>query len=274
MRSLLIFISFVCWFAGSMWVQAQAQTVPDYELIVEINKKTRFITIDKLGCIYTCDGNTLEKYNENGEFLYSYAALSTGRISFIDVFYPLKTLVFFKDFIRMLFLDTKLAPQQTPYNLSALDLYFPTCVCASYDNGFWVYDESLKQLFRYDAQQNVSNKSQILTALSEKDINPLFIKESESGFLLVNDTANGLFIFDRFGAYLKTIPVYTDYFHVRNQQIMYVKHNLLQIIDVQNLRQMSIPLPEEDVRQACIEHKRMVILTKDYKVKIYTVGLK
>ncbi len=247
-----------------------AQDVSDYDFISEISKKATFITMDKLGCIYACDGISIDKYDENGFFLFSYSALSTGRISFIDAYNPFKTLVFSRDFMRLLFLDNKLAPQQGTYLLSDLNL-FPTCVCTSYDNGFWVYDESVKQLFRYDAQQNLSNKSQDISYFTEKDVNPLFIKESESGFLLVNDIENGILVFDRFGTYLKTIPVFTDYFYIMNQQILYVQDDTLRTINIQNLQQMTILLPEKGIRQLCIEKKRMVILTEENMVKVYAI---
>ena len=249
-----------------------SQANSDYTLIKQINKKANFITIDKLGNIYACDGISIDKYDEEGNLLFTYSALSTGRISFIDVYNPLKILVFSRDFMRLLFLDHKLAAQQGAYILSDLNI-FPTHVCASYDNGFWVYDESVKQLFRYDAQHNLTNKSQNLTYFTEKDINPSFIKESESGYVMVNDVENGVLVFDRFGTYLKTLPVFTDYFFIMNQQILYVQDDILKTIHIENLQQINILLPEKDIKQLCIENKKLVILTKENILKIYTINL-
>ncbi|MDR2409906.1 MAG: hypothetical protein LBE13_17595 [Bacteroidales bacterium] len=247
-----------------------AQSLSDYTLIAEIDKRATFITMDKLGYIYACNGTTVDKYNEHGELLFSYSAFSAGRVSFIDAYNPLKIIVFFKDFMRLVFLDNKLTPQENAYLLSDINL-FPTCVCTSYDNGFWVYDESVKQLFRYDAQQKLSNKSQDITYFAEKEINPSFIKESVSGFLLLNDAENGIFVFDHFGTYLKTIPVYTDYFYVMNHQILYVYDDTLKTINIQTLQQMNILLPEKDIQQVCIENKKMTVLTKENTIKIYGI---
>ncbi|MDR0604955.1 MAG: hypothetical protein LBG80_11695 [Bacteroidales bacterium] len=247
-----------------------AQSLSDFTVIAEIDKKATFITMDKLGYVYACNGTTLDKYNEQGELLFSYSALSTGRISFIDTYNPLKIIVFSKDFMRLAFLDNKLTAQENAYLLSDISL-FPTCVCTSYDNGFWVYDESVKQLFRYDAQHKLSNKSQDITYFTEKEVNPSFIKESVSGFLLVNDVENGILVFDHFGTYLKTIPVYTDYFYVMNNQILYVQGDTLKTINIQNLQQMNILLPEKDLQQVCIENKRMTTLTKENTIKIYGI---
>lgn len=266
----LSIIVFCCFFV-LLSAPCAAQNHSDYSLIKEIHKKTAFITMDKLGYIYACDGISIDKYDEKGNFLFSYSALSTGRISFVDVYNPLKILVFSRDFMRLLFLDHKLAAQQGAYILSDLNI-FPTHVCASYDNGFWVYDESMKQLSRYDAQHNVTNKSQNITHFTEKDINPYFIKESESGFLLVNDMGNGILVFDRFGTYLKTLPIFTEHFFVMNLQILYIQNDMLKTIHIQNLQQINIPLPEEGIKQICIDNKKMVVLTKNDTVKIYALN--
>ena len=247
-----------------------SQNNSDYTLVKQISKKANFITMDKLGNIYACDGISIDKYDEQGNLLFTYSALSTGRISFIDVYNPLKILVFSRDFMRLIFLDHKLAAQQGAYILSDLNI-FPTHVCTSYDNGFWVYDETVKQLFRYDAQHNLTNKSQNITYFTEKDINPSFIKESEAGYVLINDIENGILIFDRFGTYLKTIPIFTDYFFIMNQQILYVENDTLKTIHIENLQQINILLNEKDIKQLCIENKRMAVLTKDNILKIYTI---
>jgi hypothetical protein len=260
----------LCCFSVLATASAIAQEVSDYKLIATIDKKATFITMDKLGYIYACDGTTIDKYNGNGEFMFSYSALSLGKISFIDACNPLKVIVFSRDFMRLLFLDNKLTPQQNTLLLSDLNL-FPTCVCTSYDNGFWVYDESVKQLFRYDAQQNLTNKSQDITYFADKEVNPSFIIESESGFLLVNDAENGIFVFDHFGTYLKTIPVHTDYFYVMNQQLLYVREDTLKTMNLQNLQQLNILLPEKGVWQVCIENKIMTVLTHENTVKIYGI---
>ena len=270
MRSCDLGVKMACFLFVLLSKFLAAQEPSDYKLIAEIDKKATAITMDKLGNIYTCDGTLIEKYDERGNLLFSYAALSMGRISFIDTYNPLKILVFSRDFMRLLFLDHKLAAQQGAYILSDLNI-LPTSVCMSYDNGFWVYDEAVKQLFRYDAQHNLTNKSQDITHFTEKELNPLFIKETESGFLLLNDKENGILVFDRFGTYLKTLSVFADYFHVMNSQILYIQDDMLKSIHIQSLQQLSIPLPENGIQQLCVVNKKMVVLTKGNKVKVYGI---
>jgi len=247
------------------------QNTLKYELLTELEQKADFITVDRLSNIYIYNNNILYKYNGNGELLYSYSAFSKGKISGLDVSNPLKIVVFSKDFMQIAVLDQKLAPLQTIGSLSDLNLYLPTCSCVSYDNGLWIYDEILNQLFRYDANRNLSNKSQILSQIWEKKGMPIYMKETESGFLVVNDKENGLLVFDRFGTYLKTIPVFADRLFFSENTVFYAENNELKSINIKTLQQGNYPLPEEDILQVCFENKKIIVLTKNSSVKIYKI---
>ena len=247
------------------------QDNPKYELLAELEQKADFITLDKLGNLYLCDGSILYKFDLNGQLLFTYSAFSKGKINELDASNPFKIVVFSKDFMQITFLDQKLTPIQTIGSLSDWGLYAPASVCSSYDNGLWIYDEVLNQLFRYDANQKMTNKSQLLSQIWEKKGAPIGIKETESGFLVVNDTENGLLIFDRFGTYLKTIPVFALRLFFLGDMILYVENNLLKTIHINTLQQNNYPLPEPDMLQVCIENKKMAALTRDNKVRIYLI---
>ena len=252
--------------------EAFSQTELSYTLVAEIAEKSDFIATDNMGFIYLYDATNIKKYNEKGNLLFTYSALSMGRISSVDVSNPFKIMVFSKDFARLLFLDNKLVSGQSAYILSDLNT-MPACVCMSYDNGFWVYDESVKQLFRYDAQYNLQNTSSLISNLVEKDAEPISIKESNNHFLLMNDKENGILVFDRFGTFLKLIPIFVNHFHVYNNQIIYVENDELHFVDIQTMQQGSMALPEKGIRQICIEKQRLVALTKDNMVKIFKIEI-
>jgi hypothetical protein len=173
--------------------------------------------------------------------------------------------------MQIAILDQKLATLQTIASLSDLNLHLPTSVCASYYNGLWIYDEIQNQLFRYDANRNLSNKSQILSQIWEKKTAPIHMKETESGLLVVNDKENGLLIFDRFGTYLKTIPVFADRLFFSGDTVFYVDGNELKSMNIRTLQQSVYPLPEDNILQICFENKRMIVLTKEHHVRIYRV---
>ena len=248
------------------------QNMPKYELQIELEQKADFITLDKLGNLYLCDGSILYKFDLNGQLLFTYSAFSKGRISELDVSNPFKIMVFSKDFMQIVFLDQKLAPIQTISSLSDWDLYAPASVCFSYDNGLWIYDEVLNQLFRYDANRKMTNKSQLLSQIWEKKGTIIGIKETESGFLVLNDTENGLLIFDRFGTYLKTIPVFAQRLSFSGDLILYIEENKLKTVHINTLQQNNYLLPQTDILQVCIENKKMIVLTKEHTVQIYEIN--
>jgi len=80
-------------------------------------------------------------------------------------------------------------------------------------------------------------------------------------------------IFDRFGTYLKTIPVFVNRLFFSGDMILYVEDNILKTINISTLQANDYPLPQTDILQVCIENKKMIVLTKDNKVRIYAVGL-
>ena len=243
----------------------------DYELQAELEQKADFIALDKLSNLYLCNGSILYKFDANGQLLFSYSAFSKGKISEIDVSNPFKIMVFSKDFMQIGFLDQKLSTIQTINALSEWNLYAPACVCSSYDNGIWIYDEVLNQLFRYDANRKMTNKSQLLNQIWDKKGAIISIKETESGYLVVNDTENGLLIFDRFGSYLKTIPVFANRLFFMENKILYVEENTLKSIDISTLQQNNYSIPLPDIRQICLENKKIITLTNEHKVRIYTM---
>jgi len=243
----------------------------EYELVVELEQKADFIRLDKLGNLYLCDGSIIYKFDLNGQLLFTYSAFSKGKISELDVSNPFKVMVFSKDFMQIGFLDQKLSPIQTINSLSECELYAPAYVCSSYDNGIWIYDEVLNQLFRYDANRKMTNKSQLLSQIWDKKVSPIGIKETESGYLLVNDAENGLLIFDRFGSYLKTIPIFANRLFFMENKVLYVEENVLKSINISTLQENNYLLPQTDILQVCIENKKIIMLTKENKVRIYKI---
>ena len=255
----------------SLLLICYCQNVPKYELVVELEQKADFITLDKLGNLYLCDGSILYKFDLNGQLLFSYSAFSKGKISGLDVSNPFKIIVFSNDFMQLTFLDQKLAPIQTIASWLEWNLHAPTCVCSSYDNGLWAYDEILNQLFRYDANKKMTNKSQLLNQIWEKEVSPMSIKETESGLLVVNDAENGLLIFDRFGTYLKTIPVFAPRLFFSGDRVCYVEKNTLKMMNINTLQENNFLLPQDEILQACLEHKKIIVLTKENKVRVYGI---
>lgn len=254
---------------ASLYTQSQT---PHYIFQKELSQKGKLLKADVLGNLYISDGAVIYKYDNQFNFQFSYADFSIGKIYSFDVSNPMKIMVFFGDLMRLSFLNNTLSIQNTLYLLKDLQFVQPTQVCLSYDNGFWVYDEMKDRLFRYDANSIKVNESQILTNVIGDKLYPNGMQEVGGTYLILNSPKIGFIIFDKYGTYLKRIPI-TDvsYFNVWNGQLVFVKNHSIQVLNIETLEIQSYTLPDADAEQVIIQGKQLIILTTKGVVKIYLI---
>ena len=101
-------------------------------------------------------------------------------------------------------------------------------------------------------------------------LQPTFILE-RGNFVFVNDPFQGIFIFDLFGKYIKTLEIKgLEDFQVENDNIIYQTESLLHGFDLSTLNEFAIPLPveinEEDQVQV---QKDFIFVRKKGRVLVY-----
>ncbi len=251
-------------------VATQAQS-PSYVLHKEIDRTALFVKADILGNIYLSDGSVLYKYDNQFNLQHSYSDFSMGKIQAIDVSNPMKILVFSKDFMRLTFLNNTLAKQNSPYLLSELNIIQPACVCVSYDNGFWIYDEMKDALIRFDANAQRVSESKTINSLVGQKVNPLQMQEVGGKYLMLSDPKIGFLVFDIYGTYLKTIPVAgIQAFSVWTEKIVYVKDTILNVLNPETLDTLYYTLPQSDVKEAVISGKYLILMDSEGRISVYT----
>ncbi|MBP7102126.1 MAG: hypothetical protein KBA86_02655 [Bacteroidales bacterium] len=268
MRKIVVFSMFLLCFA-CISVQSQSNT---YVFQKELSQKGKLLKADVLGNVYLSDGSVIYKYDNQLNFQYSFADFSLGKIHSFDVSNPMKIMVFFGELMQLSFLNNTLSIQNTLFLLRDLQFVQPTQVCLSYDNGFWVYDEMKDRLVRYDANTIKVNESQILTNVIGEKIYPNSMQEVGGLYLILNSPKIGFIIFDKYGTYLKRIPI-TDvsYFNVWNGQLVFVKNNSIQVLNIETVDIQSYILPDADAEQVIINGKQLIILTAKGMVKMYFI---
>lgn len=234
---------------------------------------TQFTT-DQFGNYYDVSNREIKKYNLKGELLFTYSDNILGEISSIDASNPLKVLVYFKDFTKVLTLDDAMSPRGEVLNLNDLSLEETSLVCRSYNNGVWFYNPIKYQLTRLENRQ-VINVSSNLTNLLGENIQPNFLLEFNEKVYL-NDAKSGILVFDIYGTYLKTIPIYdAKTFQVKQKYILYV--NTKNEIEIYNLftLEKSIYQAEkyDDVKSVRIEGSNIYILTNKKQLIIDKIEL-
>jgi hypothetical protein len=231
-------------------------------------------TTDQFGNFYDISSREVKKYNKKGELLFTYSNNILGEISSVDVFNPLKILIYFRDFTKILSLDDAMSARGDVLNLNDLNLEETSLVCRSYNNGVWFYNPIKYQLTRIENRQ-VINVSSNLSNLLGENIQPNYLLEFNEKVYL-SDIKSGILVFDIYGTYLKTIPIYNvKAFQVKQKYILYVNAN--QQIEIYNLftLEKSIYQAEkyDDVKSVRIEGSNIYILSNKNQLIIDKIEL-
>ena len=208
-RSLIFGIFFLSFFwASTVFCSANGYLPPDtltLTLLQSIPAKASIATLDHLGQLYvvTTD-NALEKYAPDGRLLARFSQNRLGRISVLDASNPLKIMLFYADFRRVLFLDRSLV-LLGELDIEKANLPFVRTLALASDGHLWVYDEANFQLKKISAAGETLFESQPLQqVLSGTPPMPAAIHERD-GRVFVSDTAQGVFVFDAYAQYNKLL---------------------------------------------------------------------
>jgi len=256
-RLLFIFLFTVAYFVGF----AQNES---YKLLKCIDTTGNRIVTDNLGNIYLLEKSSLKKYDAEGNFLCSYTELSDGMISGIDVSDPLKIIIINSDFGKIKFLDNKLSIRNTPVSLSNLGYPNASLAAASYESGFWVFDPLSNQLIRFDNDLQLSQSSGNISDLIGHAFKPDLIIES-GNMVYVNDPQYGIFVFDRYATYMKTIPVKNILsFQIFKDKLFYPENQNLKSLDLTTYdeKTLKLPITDETILGVAIDNRRLSIITK------------
>ena len=243
----------------------------DFDLIKTLPIKGQSIFADHLGNFYFVDGDQLLKYNEDFILQNTYSNKLLGTISSVDVSDPLKILLFYKDFNEVVFVDNTMSAKSDAIKLVNLEIGMPTLACTSYDNGMWVYDQSQFQILRLDKNLQVSSTTGNLNQIPniEGEIQPNYIVERD-GFVYLNSPLQGIFVFDKFGTYYKTISIKNlTKFQVLGENIICPLKGKLIIYNLKDFNISVKVLPEETFDSFQIASKNLYLL-KSNELKIYS----
>lgn len=222
------------------------------------------LVIDNLGNPLVIQGDAITKYRDNGSLFRLYSNKRLGKITSVDAMNPLKIVVFYRDFSRVLFLDNTLTENGTPIELEKLELEQASEVCASYDNGVWVFDGVAYSLSRFNQQMQrtvqILNLYQILGYTPQ----PTFMMEHDN-HLYLNVPDKGVLQFDIFGTYIRTIPITgLDRFQVLGNSLYYSrKPGLLQAYQLKTMQESELELPVSDYKDLRINQDRLFLLRND-----------
>lgn len=185
-----------------------------------INATFEQVNVDHLGNIYLLENNTLSKYNKQGEFLFSYNNSSIGTIASFDVTDPLKILIYDQEYNQICFLNAQLALISDQISLDDLGINVSELACKSAKEGFWVYDAVSRELKYFNQLNLLISQSIKIDQIIEYSESPNFLVERNNQVFL-NFKSKGILVFDKFGTYLKKIPI------TQLEDFQLVKNNII-----------------------------------------------
>jgi hypothetical protein len=237
--------------------------------------KGKLFTTDQTGSYYEIYSNQLIKVGKNGQRQFTYSNNILGEITSVDVSNPMKIIVFFKDFSKVVVLDNTLTEQGGVLDLNEVSLEETSLVCTSYNNGVWYYNPIKFQLTRIEHISKSTNTSANISNILNKNIQPNFIVEYNNKVYL-NDPINGVLVFDVYGTYLKTIPIYhLNTFQVKENYMLYVnKEGNIETYDFFTLEQTVFkPIEYANVKWVRIENKNIYIVNSKNELIIEKIDL-
>jgi len=149
----------------------------------------------------------LKKYNLADTTVLIYNDLKKyGKPSTLDISNPLRTIVFFKSSVTATILDRLLTLRNT-IALRQFDFFNVACVANTYDNNLWIFDtRDLKLVKINDQGETLLSSTDLRNLGAELPQHPDMIFEYNQMLCLV-DQHNGLYLFDRYGAYQNRIAL-------------------------------------------------------------------
>ena len=242
----------------------------ELQLDKRIEGEFNFMTTDHIGRLYLGKGHELFLFSKTGELMYQFSDLSRGEITHLDTRNPMKVLLFYPDYSQIAFLDNTLSRTRQNVDLGSIELELAQLACASFDNGFWVYDPISFSLLRFDQGLNTTNEVANINQLVGAELNPTQMTEAES-WLYMYDPAHGVFVFDSFGTYSKLIPITdAERIQVRSNGVFFQMADKIVKYDLLSLESIDIELPEKDFTAVRIEKDHLFLLNKA-GVKIFTI---
>lgn len=247
-------------------IQAQ-----EFELIKSINTKANAITTDRFGNFYCYGEYKLTKFDINGNKLNEFEDYKSGKITYVDATDPLKTLVYYEDFMVLKVLDKTLS-ELSSLSLTDLGFFSINTIAHARDGNFWVFDNANFKLKKIDENGDMLYESESFNMLFNTAVQPVQILDYERT-LYLNDPKKGIYFFDRFGAYQKMLPLLgVDNVQIIQTMILYFKDGNINSYSPVTLETKSFELPKigQKIIDAQLQKDRMYILETN-KLSLYKV---
>jgi hypothetical protein len=259
-------------FALLLPVMMMAQDDSTFRHIKTITGDIVDFTVDNLDNIYILNSrNQVKKFDANGDSVAAFNDVRKfGKATLIDVSNPLKVVLYYKDFTTIVVLDRFLNIRNS-IDLRKQNIFQAKAVGQSYDNKIWVYDELENKLKKIEEDGKLLQETPDFRLLLGKAISPIKIFD-ENRYVYLYDSANGVYVFDYFGALKNNILIqHWQNFKVVGKYIFGSKSDTLYRYEIKTFRYDEWKMPEQIFRSKAFNFtsSRLYALKND-AIEIYS----
>ena len=236
-----------------------------------INKKFNSVEVDKNLNIYATTNTGIYKYNSDLKLLYSFEYNKYGVPSSIDLHIPMKVLLYFTAYNKILVLDNRMSVVRE-IDLDKISTEFNNVICFSADNNFWVYDNNLQSLTKYNQNFNILYQYENMNIRIKQMIQAQHLYEVNN-YIVLTDSIHGVYLFDMLGNYIRQIQLtQLRKFQLVDNQIYYLEDKQLKSINLftNELKVYNTIIPDESLDVKISGTKIVVLLPNQIKVLAIT----
>ncbi len=230
--------------------------------------ETDIFDIDYQGNIYLVNSSELQKLSSDYKLQHTYSNLMLGEISYLEVDRSTNLFLYFRDFNKIVFLDNTLSMKGSPIDIMDLGFSEANYACSSYNNSFWIYDPINQELIRFNQALEITDRTGNIENITNFIMFPQRIFERNNEVYLL-DKSQGIFVFDRYGGYLRRLP-FTNIqdIYINKLEFNILKNDSLYIFNPNTLNVDTVVLPQNNVKQIRIINSKIYQLNNNNKFKI------
>jgi hypothetical protein len=239
-----LFLSFCFLFSVSI-VHSYAQSRLNLERKLQVTGNS--VAQDNMQNLYILNDKSISKYSAEAKVIKTYSNQYLGNISFSDVSNSLRIFLYYNDFGKIAYLDNMLSLTGDVISLQSMGYDHVKLACPSQENGFWIYNTQEFKLLKFSPDLRLQNESGNLSPLFYGKSDPVQLVE-QGNHVFLFFPGHEVFIFDRFGTFLKSIPIGECLFaKAAADQIVFIKANTLHTLDIKTLEEKMLPLPVDNI---------------------------
>lgn len=256
-KHILFLLAFLC--------SVKVQAADSLSVVKSIPMDGRMMTVDDLGNVYVVrENNSLIKFTDAGDSSTFYRSVLNGDIGSVDVTNPLRVVVYYPAYSKVILLDRMLAPKNE-LDLKKLNIVGNACVALSADGNLWVYDKFNVRLLKINEQLEQIGESNDLRQQLAEVPDPVHMLERERK-VYMSDSTQGIYTFDQYGSYINTLALYgVGQLQVFGTQVVYRRGDTLLSYDYKKVTDNVMMLPESgsEVISAAVSRATLYVLYGD-----------